>query len=98
MTLIEIGPHRNAWTVFEPPGVEPLFSDREQAISYAENRDAFAQAKFAFEIRAAMSSALSVSMRPSEGCDAVIRVYDKAGNLIEKHEHGGDFKEPHNLR
>ena len=26
--------------------------------------------------------------------DAVIRVYDEAGNVIETHEHTGDFKEP----
>jgi hypothetical protein len=25
--------------------------------------------------------------------DAVIRVYDAAGNVIETHEHNGDFKE-----
>jgi hypothetical protein len=25
--------------------------------------------------------------------DAVIRVYDEAGNVIETHEHTGDFKE-----
>jgi hypothetical protein len=25
---------------------------------------------------------------------AVIRVYDKAGNVIETHKHAGDFKEP----
>jgi hypothetical protein len=25
---------------------------------------------------------------------AVIRVYDDAGNVIEMHEHKGDFKEP----
>jgi hypothetical protein len=25
---------------------------------------------------------------------AVIRVYDKAGNVIETHEHKGEFKEP----
>jgi hypothetical protein len=25
--------------------------------------------------------------------DALIRVYDDAGNLIETHEHKGDFKE-----
>jgi len=24
----------------------------------------------------------------------VIRVYDDAGNVIETHEHAGDFKEP----
>jgi len=26
-------------------------------------------------------------------CDAVIRVYDESGNVIETHEHKGDFKE-----
>jgi hypothetical protein len=26
--------------------------------------------------------------------DAVIRVYDAAGNVTETHEHTGDFKEP----
>jgi hypothetical protein len=25
---------------------------------------------------------------------AVIRVYDETGNVIETHEHAGDFKEP----
>jgi len=29
----------------------------------------------------------------SRSHDAVIRVYDDAGNLIETHEHKGDFKE-----
>jgi hypothetical protein len=27
-----------------------------------------------------------------ESCDAVIRVYDEAGNVIETHEHAGEFK------
>jgi hypothetical protein len=26
--------------------------------------------------------------------DAVIRVYDEAGNVIETRQHAGDFKEP----
>ena len=26
--------------------------------------------------------------------DAVIRVYDEAGSVIETHEHAGEFKEP----
>jgi hypothetical protein len=29
----------------------------------------------------------------SRSYDAVIRVYDDAGNVIETHEHAGDFKE-----
>jgi hypothetical protein len=30
----------------------------------------------------------------SRSHDAVIRVYDEAGNVIETYEHGGDFREP----
>jgi hypothetical protein len=30
----------------------------------------------------------------SRSYDAVIRVYDDAGNVIEMHEHRGNFKEP----
>jgi hypothetical protein len=30
----------------------------------------------------------------SRSHDAVIRVYDEAGNVIETHEHKGEFKEP----
>jgi hypothetical protein len=30
----------------------------------------------------------------SRSHEAVIRVYDEAGNMIETHEHKGDFKEP----
>jgi len=30
----------------------------------------------------------------SRSHDAVIRVFDNAGNLIQTHEHKGDFKEP----
>jgi len=30
----------------------------------------------------------------SRSHDAVIRVFDEPGNMIEAHEHAGDFKEP----
>jgi hypothetical protein len=30
----------------------------------------------------------------SRSHDAVIRVYDETGNVIQTHEHKGDFKEP----
>jgi hypothetical protein len=33
-------------------------------------------------------------MHRSRSHDAVIRVYDDAGSVIETHEHGGEFKEP----
>ena len=41
MTLIEIRPYRNAWKVFEGPGVEPVFLTKDNAISYAQNRACF---------------------------------------------------------
>jgi len=33
-------------------------------------------------------------MHRSRSHDALIRVYDEAGNMIETHEHKGEFKEP----
>jgi hypothetical protein len=41
MTLIEIRPHRWGWKVFEAPGVEPVFPQKDQAINYAETRACF---------------------------------------------------------
>jgi hypothetical protein len=38
---------------------------------------------------------LQPATRPfSHSYDAVIRVYDEAGNVIETHKAAGDFKEP----
>jgi hypothetical protein len=39
-------------------------------------------------------NAIGYTMHSSRSHDAVIRVYDAAGNMIETHEHAGDFKEP----
>jgi hypothetical protein len=39
-----------------------------------------------------MSNAIGYAMHSSRSADAVIRVYDAAGNVIETHEHKGDFK------
>jgi hypothetical protein len=33
-------------------------------------------------------------MHSSRSHDAVIRVYDEAADVIETHEHKGEFKEP----
>ena len=38
-------------------------------------------------------NAIGYAMQNSRSHDAVIRVYDDAGNVIETHEHAGDFKE-----
>jgi len=41
----------------------------------------------------AVSNAMGYAEQYSCAHDAVIRVYDAAGNVIETHEHKGDFKE-----
>jgi hypothetical protein len=42
----------------------------------------------------AVNNAVGYAKFFSRSHDAVIRVYDEAGNVIETHEHAGDFKEP----
>ena len=42
----------------------------------------------------AISNAISFAKFNSGSHDAVVRIYDEAGNVIETHEHAGDFKEP----
>ena len=42
----------------------------------------------------AVSNAIGYAMHSSRSHDAVIRVYDEAGDVIETHEHKGEFKEP----
>ena len=41
----------------------------------------------------AISNAIGYAKFFSRLHDAVIRVYDEAGNVIETHKHAGDFKE-----
>ncbi len=40
-----------------------------------------------------VSSAIGYAKHRSRSHYAVIRVFDAAGNVIETHEHAGDFKE-----
>ena len=42
----------------------------------------------------AVSNAIKYAKFRRRSNDAVIRVYDEAGNVIATHEHAGDFKEP----
>ena len=41
----------------------------------------------------AASNAIGYASQSSRSHDAVIRVYDEAGDVIETHQHKGDFKE-----
>jgi hypothetical protein len=42
--------------------------------------------------RNVVNNAIGYAKFYSRSHDAVIRVYDQAGNVIETHEHAGDFK------
>jgi hypothetical protein len=42
----------------------------------------------------AVASAINYAKFFSRSQDAVIRVYDETGNVIETHEQAGDFREP----
>ena len=42
----------------------------------------------------AVANAIGYAMHSSRSHDAMIRVYDDAGNVVETHEHKGDFNEP----
>jgi len=41
----------------------------------------------------AVTNATGYAMHDSRSAEAVIRVFDASGNVIETHEHTGDFKE-----
>jgi hypothetical protein len=41
----------------------------------------------------AVANAIGYAMHDSRSHAAVIRVYDEAGNVIETHEHAGEFRE-----
>jgi hypothetical protein len=41
-----------------------------------------------------VANAIGYAEHRSRSHNAVIRVYDDASNVIETHEHKGDFKEP----
>ena len=42
----------------------------------------------------AVANAIGFAEHRSRSHQAVVRVYDDAGNVIEVHEHKGDFREP----
>jgi hypothetical protein len=45
----------------------------------------------------ASGNAIGYAKHRSRSHEAVIRVYDEAGNVIQTHEHAGEFKEPWTL-
>ena len=57
MTVIKVKPLKWGWCVFESPGVEPVFIEKDQAIGYAETRARLRTERYAFLIRVARLSA-----------------------------------------
>jgi len=55
------------------------------------NRDGLLGIKTAAEAKTYFNRLRQVSQPPH---DAVIRVYDETGNVIETHQDKGDFREP----
>ena len=55
--------------------------------------DALPFGRFWYNGPNAISNAIGYAIHCSRSHDAVIRVYDDAGNVIETHEHAGDFRE-----
>jgi hypothetical protein len=49
--------------------------------------------RFCYGDADAITNAIDYAKFFSRSHGAVIRVYDEAGNVIETHEHAGDFKE-----
>ena len=45
----------------------------------------------------ALANAIGYAEHFSRSHDAVIRVYDESGTVIETHEHKGDFKRPRSI-
>ena len=50
--------------------------------------------KLSYDGPGALVNAIEYALQHSRSHDAVILVYDDAGNVIGTHEHKGDFKEP----
>ena len=70
-----------------------IFSDLRCNISGNRNFSRNISTEVHFK-RFAPSARIRSPLIRSRSHDAVIRVYDAAGNVIETHEHAGDFKEP----
>jgi hypothetical protein len=64
-----------------------------EAYVFLRDAQVFAQVKFPFWIRAECRTHHSLQRSESKALNAVIRVYDDAGNVIETHEKAGEFEE-----
>jgi hypothetical protein len=73
--------------------IVPNYSAFSKAESFDLISDALPFGRLWYTEPNAVSNAISYARFRSRSHNAVIRVYDEAGNVIETHEHTGDFKE-----
>ena len=59
----------------------------------AHGKKSYVPVAYRMSSRTAVSNAIGYAKFFSRLHSAVIHVYDEAGNVIETHEHAGDFKE-----
>jgi hypothetical protein len=86
MPVRRISYQRTPATGREPPGAMALEH-------YNESSNAFRFGVLWYAGPNAISNAVDYAKFRSRSHDAVIRVYDAAGNVIETHEHAGEFRE-----
>jgi hypothetical protein len=79
-------PREGGWKVLKRRALSLLFLRKIRQSTMRTTAIAFAPVRIAFLIQGAISNAPLRSTRRIENCDAVIRVYDEAGNVIETHE------------
>jgi hypothetical protein len=72
------------------PGESPILPPPPQG----SNSDALPFGRLWYSEPSAVSNAIGYVKFYGCSHDALIRVYDAADNVIETHEHAGEFKEP----
>jgi hypothetical protein len=67
--------------------IDRFFDTKQKALAWARAHPHFMMVRI-------LTPGTEPGYSISRSHHAVIRVYDEAGNVIETHEHDGDFKEP----
>ena len=73
--------------------LSPAQRDFPSGLIRSQISDALPSGELSYAGPDAVSNAVGYAKFRSRSHDAVIRIYDAAGNVIDTHEHTGDFKE-----
>ncbi len=88
------------WHIIRPPAPPTISTQVYEVRPRADKRgvdlisDALPFGSLWYAGPKAISNAISFAKFFSRSHQAVIRVYDESGSVIETHEHAGEFKEP----